>query len=151
MDKPSVHHIHDGPWCRQTIWTMHARQKPVRYPSSGWFHGLFHVRQNRYINLHDMGRPQGFTTKGLYSIMSSGVPGKQLGAALRIAMGKVALDRLLPRVLWAAGLSGDTKIEDPWEKFDWRRFRGQGKRMPADNGYRVEWSSANNEVSGGTP
>ena len=67
------------------------------------------------------------------AIIASGISEKQIGAAIDNAMNKMVLDRLLPRVIWAAGLSGDTKIEDPWKKFDWRRFQGQGKRMPDVN------------------
>ena len=95
--------------------------------------GYFISNQNRYTNLHDLGRLQGFTTKEVDAIIASGISEKQIGAAIGNAMNKMVLDRLLPKVIWAAGLSGDTKIEDPWKKFDWRRFQGQGKRMPDVN------------------
>ena len=34
--------------------------------------------QNRYNNIHDLGRPQGLTTKGVNAIISSGVPESKL-------------------------------------------------------------------------
>ena len=91
--------------------------------------GYFISNQNRYTNLHDLGRLQGFTTKEVDAIIASGISEKQIGAAIGNAMNKMVLDRLLPKVLWAAGLSGDTKIEDPWKKFDWRKC----KMMPDGN------------------
>ena len=91
--------------------------------------GYFISNQNRYSNLHDLGRIQGFTTKEVDAIITSGMSEKHIGAAIGNAMNKMVLDRLLPKVIWAAGLSGDTKIEDPWKKFDWRKC----KRMPDDN------------------
>ena len=72
------------------------------------------------------------------AIITSGMSEKQIGAAIGNAMNKMVLDRLLPKVIWAAGLSGDTKIEDPWKKFDWRRFQGGRKRMPDVNEDRVK-------------
>ena len=113
--------------------------------------GYFISNQNRYINLHDLGRLQGFTTTEVDAMMPSGISQKQSGAAFGNAMHNMVLDRVLPRALWAAGLSGDTTIEDPWEKFGWRRFRGQGKRMPDVNEDHLAWTSANNEVPDGTP
>ena len=80
-----------------------------------------------------MGRIQGFTTQEVNAIIASGISGKKIGGAIGNAMNKFVLDRLLPRVIWVAGLSGDTKIEDPWKKFDWRKFQGQGETMPDVN------------------
>ena len=55
--------------------------------------------QNRYTNLHDMGRIQRFTTQEVDAIIASGFSGKKIGAAIGNAMNKMVLDRLLPRVI----------------------------------------------------
>ena len=97
--------------------------------------GFFISNQKRYNTLHELGRMQGFTTEEVDAIVASGISEKKIGKAFGNAMHKMVLDRLLPKVIWAAGLSGDTKIEDPWKKFAWGMFQGKGKkkRMPDVN------------------
>ena len=93
--------------------------------------GFFISNQNRYMNLHEIGRLQGFTTKEVDAIIESGASEKQIGAAFGNAMNKMVLDRLVPKVIWAAGLC-DEKMEDPWKKFSWR---GRAGKMPDINHY----------------
>jgi len=52
------------------------------------------------------------------------VPATAIGGAFGNAMHKTVLERLVPRVLYAAGLR-DEKVADPWKKFDWRISTGQ--------------------------
>ena len=88
--------------------------------------GYYISTQNRYTNINEMGRLQGFTTEEVGAIVKSGATKSQIGAAFGNAMHKMVLDRIVPKVLYAAGLC-DEKIEDPWKKFDWKKFDGKGK------------------------
>jgi DNA-cytosine methyltransferase len=74
--------------------------------------------QNRYLNIKETGRLQGYTSSEVDTILGVVPTHSTVGAAFGNAMNKSVLQRLLPRVLFAAGLI-KTKLDDPWKKANW--------------------------------
>ena len=100
-------------------------QCPCITKARGKSGGYFISSQNRYTNIYELGRLQGFSTKEVQALVSSDVPMSLVGAAFGNAMHKTVLERLVPRVLYAAGLC-DEKLNDHWKKCDWKEWKGKG-------------------------
>ncbi len=56
------------------------------------------------------------------ALLSAKISVTLLGGAFGNAMHKIVLERLVPRVLYAAGLC-DSSFHAPWKKFDWRQYQ----------------------------
>ena len=98
---------------------MRKNACPCITKSRGACGGYFIDDQKRYTSLEEIGRLQGFTTKDVATLEQTMVGNFAIGGAFGNSMHKTVLERLIPRVLFAAGLI-PTKLEDHWKKADWK-------------------------------
>ncbi len=82
----------------------------TRCSQGGWYISS----QGRMTNLHEMGRLQGFTTEHVDKMVASGQLENRVAYSIGNAMSLNVIYRLLPRVLWAAGLVA-VKPCDVWK------------------------------------
>ncbi len=92
--------------------------------------GYFLTDQQRFVKLEEMARLQGYTKLHIRLLMTAKVPMPTVGKAIGNAMCIPILLRLLPRVLWAAGLLPERR-GDPVKRLTTSSYNNM-KEMPED-------------------